>query len=148
MNDPIVLDAGPLSLVTHPKPKPDNLACAKWLQQRLDDGCRIIVPAIVCYEVRRELIRAGKTESLLRLDAFCDVHEYAELRDGDLRRAAELWADIRQQRLQPSPDAALDGDVILAAQALGLNEPELVVATTNVRHISYFVKAALWQDIV
>jgi predicted nucleic acid-binding protein len=147
VNDPIVLDAGPLALVTNPKPNPENLACAKWLQQRLDEGSRIIVPAIVCYEVRRELIRAGKTASLRRLDAFCDFHEYIELRDRDLRHAAELWADVRQRGKPTSIDSALDGDVILAAQAIGLDEPDIIVATTNVKHISLFVNAALWQDI-
>ena len=45
---------------------------------------------------------------------------------------------------------ALDGDVILAAQALslGVATQDLVVATTNVAHLSLFVPADLWTNIV
>jgi hypothetical protein len=44
---------------------------------------------------------------------------------------------------------ALDGDVILAAQVLSLGLPaeEVVVATTNVAHLSLLVPAELWTDI-
>lgn len=47
-----------------------------------------------------------------------------------------------------APDA-LDGDVILAAQALLVaNEGnEVIIATTNVGHLSRFVDAREWQDI-
>lgn len=44
---------------------------------------------------------------------------------------------------------ALDGDVILAAQAVGMEVPasELVIATTNPAHLLQFVTATLWSDI-
>jgi predicted nucleic acid-binding protein len=143
----IVLDSGPLGFVTHPKPEAENLACALWLEKRLDEGCRIIVPAIVDYEVRRELIRAKKNASLRRLDAFCDAHDFLSITDAHLRHAAELWATIRQQGRPTAPDPAIDGDVILAVQVLSLNDPTAVVATTNPTHLSLFVTADLWQNI-
>lgn len=37
--------------------------------------------------------------------------------------------------------------MILAGQALSLNEPDLVIATTNVGHLARFVPADLWQNI-
>jgi len=43
--------------------------------------------------------------------------------------------------------AAVDGDVSLAGQATTLNRTGLIVATTNVRHLSRFVPAALWSEI-
>jgi len=63
--------------------------------------------------------------------------------------AAQLWAEARK-RGQPTASAdALDGDVILAAQALtsGFSPQDIVVATTNVGHLSQFVEAALWTSI-
>ena len=45
-------------------------------------------------------------------------------------------------------DTALDGAVILAAQAATLNRTGVIVATTNTRHLSLFVPAELWADII
>ena len=60
----ISLDSGPLSLVTFPKPAAEADACKRWLADRLAAGARVVVPEIVDYELRRELLRAGKVEGL------------------------------------------------------------------------------------
>lgn len=63
--------------------------------------------------------------------------------------AARLWAEARQTG-QPTADAkALDGDVILSAQARLLCDEttEVVVATTNVGHLCRFIVALDWQSI-
>ncbi len=65
-----------------------------------------------------------------------------------MRKAAELWAQARQSGRQTAADPALDGDVILAAQALTLGLPQVVIATTNVGHLGRFVPAELWQNII
>ena len=64
-------------------------------------------------------------------------------------QAADMWAQARSAGLPTAAPEALDGDVILAAQArqLGLSSNEFVVATGNLRHISRFVPAGLWQAI-
>ena len=64
-------------------------------------------------------------------------------------KAAELWAQARQDGKPTADSKALDGDVILAAQALLQAQQgyEVIVATTNVKHISRFVDARLWTDI-
>ena len=59
-------------------------------------------------------------------------------------RAAELWAQARQQGYPTADPQALDGDVILAAQALTLHG---IVATDNVGHLARFVDARPWQEI-
>jgi hypothetical protein len=43
----------------------------------------------------------------------------------------------------------LDCDVILAAQTLTMDiaPADLVIATTNIGHLSLFVTAAAWRDI-
>lgn len=66
-----------------------------------------------------------------------------------MRNAATLWASVRQEGQPTADPQALDGDVILSAQALsmGYSPNELVVATTNGGHLSRLVTGALWQDI-
>ena len=147
MTDIILLDSGPLGLVTNPKSNPENLACKAWLEERLDAGCRVIIPAIVDYEVRRELIRAQKSAGLERLDAFCSNLEFLSLTDEALRRAAELWAIARSQGRPAAGPDVLDADMILAAHALTLNEPAMVIATTNIGHLVRFTAADHWRNV-
>lgn len=105
----------------------------------------------IYYELKRELLRAKKTFSAGRLDAFVNATpgRYLPLSDEALRLAAELWAKSRQEG-QPTADAkALDVDVILAAQALSFGAPggDVTIATTNAKHLSPFVAAGTWNDI-
>jgi predicted nucleic acid-binding protein len=73
---------------------------------------------------------------------------YLELSDEALRFAAELWAKSRQQGRPTSSALDLDIDVILAAQALTLDDGiDVTVVTTNARHLSQFVDARLWTDV-
>ena len=69
----IFLDSGPLGLLTHPQRSVEVIAVTQWLSRCLLNGSRIIVPAIVYYELKRELLRARKTFSVGRLDAFIDA---------------------------------------------------------------------------
>ena len=56
----IILDSGPLGLITNPNPAPQNIACADWLKTLLSAGTRVVIPEIVDYEIRRELLRADR----------------------------------------------------------------------------------------
>jgi predicted nucleic acid-binding protein len=107
----------------------------------------VIVPEIADYEVRRELLRAKKERGLARLDALTSRLEYLPITTAAIRQAAVFWAQARQQGHPTADDKALDGDVILAAQALTLGAAEVVIATTNVGHLSRFAPAALWPDL-
>jgi len=75
----------------------------------------------------------------LRFCVFCVINY----------RAAELWADARNRGLSTGDPKKLDVDVILAAQALTLAVPaaDQLVATSNVAHLSHFVRADLWANI-
>jgi predicted nucleic acid-binding protein len=143
----VLLDAGPLGLVTNPKRSPQSVACAQWLQSLITAQVRIILPEIADYEVRRELLRANRARGLARLDALADRLEYLPISTAAMRQAALFWAQARQLGQPTAPDHALDSDVILAAQAATLGASEVVVATTNVGHLSRFVTADLWQNI-
>ncbi len=147
MSRTIVLDAGPLGLVTNPKQSPQSLACAQWLQALVASGARVIVPEISDYEVRRELLRAQKLKGIERLDALAGLLHYLPLSTAAIRQAAVLWAKARQQGQPTAADNALDGDVILAGQAMTIGASDVLIATTNVGHLSRFIAAQLWQDI-
>jgi predicted nucleic acid-binding protein len=143
----VLLDAGPLGLVTNPRRSRQSVACAQWLQAIVGRGSRVLVSEIADYEVRRELLRANKVRGLARLDALIGLLEYLPLTTAAMRQAAVFWAQARQQGQPTADDKALDGDVILAAQAMTLGVADVVIATTNVGHLSRFAPAALWPDI-
>ena len=143
----VILDAGPLGLVTNPNPSPQALACTLWLQTLVLAGTRVIVPEIADYEVRRELLRAGKLRGLSHLDTLGSKAEFLPITTLAMREAARLWAVARQQGQPTASDKTIDGDMILAGQALMLHVPHFVIATTNVGHLSRFVAAELWRDI-
>ena len=145
----VVLDTGPLGMATNPKSRPENDECRQWLGKIVSLGTRVIIPEIADYEVRRELLRAGKAAGISRLDRFKADFEYLPITTPAILLAADLWARIRNAGLQTAGDQALDGDVILAAQALTCGVPpgDIVVATTNVAHLARLVGAKLWRDI-
>lgn len=147
----LFLDSGPLGLITHPQRTTEVLSITDWLARRLRAGSQVLVPAIVYYELKRELLRAKKVFSVGRLDAFVNATagRYVPLSDEALRLAAELWARSRQAGQPTADPKALDIDVILAAQTLsfGAAPEEVVIATTNPKHIGQFVVAKHWTDI-
>ena len=141
----IVLDSGPLGRLTNPNARtPINTEINRWLWARLAAGATIFIPEIVDYEVRRELLRLDRRRSLTRLDSLQAQLVYLPLDTGIMRRAAELWAQARQQGQPTADPRALDVDVILAAQA---ERAQAVVATENVAHLSRFVAARHWREI-
>ena len=149
MNRLILLDSGPLGMVTNPKAKGLPLACQQWLKMLLKRGERFAIPEIADYEVRRELLRANLLKSVHRLDHLTQTLEYIPIQTDTMLLAASLWAEVRKMG-QPTADAkALDGDVILAAQAqlLANKMTPVIIATTNVGHLSRFATALNWQDI-
>lgn len=97
MNKVILLDAGPIGLITNPKLSSESLACTKWLQMLVISGSRVIVPEIADYEVRRELLRANKLKGLARLDELIELVEYLPITTNAMRQAALLWAEARQK---------------------------------------------------
>ena len=147
----IILDTGPLGLLTNPKKTSETRAITRWALDMMTAGHRLVVPAIADYEVRRELERAGRSQGLAQLDAFNAVRadRYLALSDMALRLAARLWAQARNAVMPTADPKELDCDVLIAAQALTLDvsTADLVIATTNVGHLARFVLAALWANI-
>ena len=148
MSRTVLLDSGVLGLITNPKASSKAAECGAWLARTVTDGAIVMVPEIADFEVRRELIRTRRTAGIGRLDASIEWVGLLPLTTAAMRRAAVFWAEAQQEGRRPTaPDAALDGDVILAAQAVTLGRAEVIVATTNPKHLSRFVVAKLWIDI-
>jgi predicted nucleic acid-binding protein len=151
MNRIIVLDSGPLGLLVHRRGVKPAEECRDWLRGHLAAGRTFIVPAIVHYELRRELVRLGRTNAVRSLDAFVEMppDRYLPLTQEGLILASELWANARRRGTPTADPHALDVDVILAAQVLssGLPISDLVVATANVAHLGQFVPAEQWDHI-
>lgn len=147
----VLLDSGPLGMVTNPKASSETDRCNRWLESLLANEVIVAIPEIADYEVRRELLRANKTAGIERLDALKTVLSYLPLTTQVMLKAAEFWAEARKQGKPTADDKSLDGDVILAAQAALVtsdDEDEVTIATTNVGHLSLFVQAREWEEIL
>lgn len=149
MRKSVLLDTGVLSLVTHPRKLADAQACRTWIEGLLRTRFECVIPEICDYELRRELLRAGKEQGIRNLDRLASRITYLAIDTATMREAAALWSTLRNQGRPTASDQNLDADVILGAQA---KEHErrgttVVVATTNVRHLCYMCDARHWQDI-
>ncbi len=102
-------------MISNRSATPVNLECYNWMESLLVSGYRVIVPEIADYEVRRELLRAGKTRGLARLELLKNTLDYSPLTTDLMLKAAEPWARSRNQGTPTADAKALDCDVILAA---------------------------------
>jgi predicted nucleic acid-binding protein len=147
----LVLDTGVLGMVIHPN-RAAYRPVADWLTALTCDDLatlRPAIPEIADYELRRKLlhlIARGQAlpQSLHRLEQLNTTLDYLPIDTATMRLAAELWAESRQQGTPTAPPEALDGDVILAAQALQIGG---IVVTQNRKHLDQFVPTATWQEL-
>jgi predicted nucleic acid-binding protein len=144
MPDVVLLDAGPLGMVAHPRPAEEILT---WLARLLAAGVEVLVAEIADYEVRRELLRAGLVKSVHRLDQLKASLGFLPITSDAMLKAAQFWAEARRRGRPTAHDKTLDADAILAGQAATLAEDEVMVATANPRHLARFVAAEHWQLI-
>jgi len=147
MTDTYILDTGPVGKIAHPKVDPE---LTKRIRYLLNAGFTIVLPEIADYELRRnfllEIARGNKSfeKSLERLNQLKLVLKYLPLNTDIMLRAAQLWADARRRGRPTADPNALDGDVILAAQAI---EIDATILTENVGHLEQFTKVIHWQEV-
>lgn len=136
----VLLDSGPLGLVSGSPRKPAVTQYQAWLLSLELSGADIVVPEIADYEVRRELVRAGASAGLRRLDQLQRRFLYLPITTGAMRRACDFWALLRNAGVPTSGPQDLDAGAILAGQAVAAAGPfdVLTIATTNLRHLSRF----------
>jgi predicted nucleic acid-binding protein len=141
----VLLDTGPLGILVHPRISQE---CQDWLEDILLKEYQVVLPEIADYELRRELLRLDNLARIKRLNRLKQRLEYLPLTTDMMLQAAELWATVRKKGKPTADPHALDGDVILAAQAMSIETTDqIIIATTNVRHLSLFVDAREWSDI-
>lgn len=140
----VLLDSGPLGLITNPKAMDLANECREWMREQTARGVRFCLPEVVDYEIRRELLLGNKVRGIARLDLLKSAVRYLPITTPIMAKAAELWAEVRRRGMPTAHPKALDCDVILGAQALSVNG---VVATENVGHLSRFVTARHWRDV-
>lgn len=141
MNRIIVLDSSILGKLVHPRL---DLDIYEWFQGLLEKEYPIIIPEIIDYELRRNLLHKDFIKSIDRLDLLKETLIYLPLNTNAMLRASELWALARKQGKPTADYKSLDCDVILAAQALQVNG---LVVTENIKHLSLFVETKLWHQV-
>jgi predicted nucleic acid-binding protein len=148
MSKLILLDAGPLGMISHPRAD-RNREILEWVTNALQQGHQIVVPEIADYEIRRELFRSDRTLGLRRLDSLKQELGFLPINSTAMLKAAELWAAVRKKGKPTAGDTELDADAILAAQAITAQADgrKTVIATCNVKHLELFTAAQLWNDI-
>lgn len=113
-------------------------------------GHTIYIPEVIDYELRRELLRANKTNSVRKLDGLKAILRFLPITSAAMLLAADLWASFWQRGLAITDPKKLDVDVILAAQALtmGVAPEDLIVATSNAALVSRFVRVVNRDNII
>ncbi len=148
----LLLDTGPLGQLCHPR-KDQNRPISEWLARLLrsgDESFQVSVPEIADYELRRKLLhlidKGQATEkSVQRLDDLGRLLDYLPLDTETMRRAAELWAEAREQGWPAYICRASFGwrrDLAAQADLVGAT-----VVTTNRKHLLQFVPAKEWTEI-
>ena len=151
----IILDTGPLGMISNPRASIENDAIKDWVLKQLRNNALIVVPEVADYEVRRELIRAKKLQGISHLDSLKSTLRYLPIDTETMLEAAQIWAEARNIGKPATNNLSLDGDMVLVAQVRAATRVwaeeaaggHTTLATTNPKHLNYFCDARLWRDI-
>jgi hypothetical protein len=84
----IILDTGPVGMISNPNASGTNRECYQWMESLVLHGAQVWVPEIAAYEVRRELLRANKARGIARLDLLKNSIGYLPLTTSIMLKAA------------------------------------------------------------
>src|ERR1700676_4070706 len=88
----ILLDAGPLCLITNPRASQEARECNQCLESLALKEIEVKIPEIADFEVRRELLRADKFKGIERLNDLQKYLDYVPLTTQTMLKAAQFWA--------------------------------------------------------
>ena len=134
----LILDTGVLGQVCHPRKHHDVRA---WFRRAVREH-EFLISEIADYELRRELLRIDSRRSLARLDELTRELRYLPATTATWRAAARLWAERRRAGIVTGE--GLDGDVLIAAQAL---EEVASIVTLNEKHFEDLADALPWSAV-
>ncbi len=151
----VFIDTGILGLLANPNKKGEAAEVEQWLLSLLSRGVLVLTSHICDYEVRRNLIleslRKPNINSVASLDEIKNLITFLPISNKVMIEAANLWAQARIQAIPTADDKSLDADIIICAQYKILEQEYpgryIVIATTNVKHLSRFTEAKKWQEI-
>ena len=156
MSRVVFLDTGPLGMYANPKPNAKNEACRQRVNDLLIAGANVRAPGIVVYETRRKVVhlqlRQPEANRLVRFETVVLTLGLVPVTEETLRRASDIWAQARHVGHVTAPPEAIDGDVILVAQAFIESEKgdPVEIATTNSKDLIKIYPAARvldWSDL-
>lgn len=136
----LLLDTAVLGEICHPRKYADVRA---WFE-RAAATHDFLLSEVADYELRRELLRIDSQRSLVRLDELTRELRYLPVTTATWRAAARLWAEQRKAGRSTASEAGLDGDVLIAAQAIAEGA---VVITPNTKHFGPLVRAVNWREV-
>ena len=136
----LLLDTAVVGEICHPRKYDDVRA---WFA-RAAAAHEMLLSEVADYELRRELLRIDSRRSLDRLDELTRELRYIPVTTATWRAAARLWALQRKAGRVTAAVGGLDGDVLIAAQALA---EDAVIVTPNTRHFDSMVRAVTWQEV-
>ena len=151
----VLIDSGVLGKLCNPNSSAEVETAREKLYSLLAKGVYIVSSQICDYEVRRSLIlnslKGLSSEGIDNLNKLAEFIEFLPVSNAVLQEAASLWAEARIQGVPTADDKSLDADIIICAQYKMLEQEYpgryIVIATTNVKHLSRFVEAKQWQAI-
>ena len=136
----LLLDTAVVGEICHPRKYDDVRA---WFA-RAAAAHEMLLSEVADYELRRELLRIDSRRSLDRLDELMREIRYIPVTTATWRAAARLWALQRKAGRVTAAEGGLDGDVLIAAQALA---EDAVIVTPNTRHFDSMVRTVTWQEV-
>ena len=151
----IFIDSGVLGILANPNKKGEARDCEQWLYGLLSKSVTVVTSDICDYEIRRSLIlesrRNPNINSIENLDELQNIINFLPLTTEVLNQAAYLWAESKNKAIPTADDKNIDVDIIICAhwKLLTAEFPgrNIVIATTNTKHLSRFTQAQKWNEI-
>lgn len=151
----VFIDSGVLGILANPSKLNEVSECQEWLYRLLSQGVYVCSSEICDFEVRRSLIlesqKKPRLNSIQNLDQLREIISFLPVTSELLKKAAVLWSYARSQGIPTADNKSLDIDIIICSHWQELKEEftgrYVVIATTNVKHLSRFAEAQTWKNI-